>query len=124
MFMLHATVEPPETVEKSLPPILAMALQDDEAVKMVKKTDIKPFRERADQRWVYIGKLVDPVTGYLKYQNLSHVMLQILSIPISQAAAERQFSMIRKTYKKDRASMDNNTLSDIMVCKTNSIKKY
>ena len=41
MFMLRATVEPPETVEKSLPPILAMALQDDEAVKMVKKTGIK-----------------------------------------------------------------------------------
>ena len=49
----------------------------------------KPLEERQDRRWVWLGKVIDPATASLKYSNLSVLMFQILSIPLSQASAKR-----------------------------------
>ena len=59
----------------------------------------KPVMERQDKRWAWISKLVDPATGSMKYQHLSRLMIEILCIPLSQASAKRQFSMLRKIIK-------------------------
>ena len=79
----------------------------------------KPVMERQDKRWAWISKLVDPATGSMKYQHLSRLMIEILCIPLSQASAERQFSMLRKNYKRDRLNMGMPTLNAIMLVKSN-----
>ena len=79
----------------------------------------KPVQERQDKRWIYISKITDPVTQQPIFANLASFMLDILCVPVSQATAERLFSMIRKVYKKDRPSMSMDTLNGIMRMKCN-----
>ena len=79
----------------------------------------KPVQERQDKPWVYISKITDPVTQQPRFANLASFMLDILCVPVSQATAERLFSMIRKVYKKDRPSMSMDTLNGIMRMKCN-----
>ena len=78
----------------------------------------KPECERQDRRWAWIGKLTDPATGEQLFKYLHMFMINILCIPVSQASAERQFSMIRKNYKQDRANMSLKTFNAIMQVKT------
>jgi len=83
---------------------------------LTKENPTKPYCERQDQRWVAISKLTDP-SGRKKYQYLSYVMICILSIPISQAAAERMFSVIRKNFNENRCGMGTKTLESLLTLK-------
>ena len=49
-----------------------------------------PSKEKMDSRWTALATLKDEV-GALKFTHLPSEMLSILSIPVSQAEAERQF---------------------------------
>jgi hypothetical protein len=66
---------------------------------------------------------MDMIWGYLrdKLPNLSKVILSVLTIPHSNAAEERVFSMIRKNKTSDfRSNLDLETsLSAIMTIKMN-----
>ena len=53
------------------------------------------FRQRMDARWVLLSKLKD-AGGNTRFRYLPVVMLAILSIPVAQAQAERQFSIAGK----------------------------
>ena len=92
----------------------------DFVVKNTGDTPKKPYCERQDKRWVYISKCRDLTTGNPLYRNLSHVMLSILSIPVSQAAAEREFSIIRKTYNENRCGMSIDTLEALLTIKNDT----
>ena len=64
-----------------------------------------------------VSKIQDG-SGLCKYRYLPSVMLGILSIPVAQAEAERQFSMLRKNCTSDRSEIGMNTLDAIMTLKT------
>ena len=69
-----------------------------------------------DSRWVAIASLRDEVGGR-KFGYLPHVMLSILSIPVSQAEAERQFSVARKNWDDERSEMSPEFLWALLTLK-------
>ena len=75
-----------------------------------------PSKERMDSRWTALATLKDEV-GAPKFTHLSSVMLSILSIPVSQAEAERQFSVARKNWDDERSEMAPDTLKALLTLK-------
>ena len=69
-----------------------------------------------DSRWVTIASLQDEVGGW-KFRYLPHVMLSILSIPGSQAEAERQFSMAWRNWHDEHSEMAPEFLRACEVCR-------
>ncbi|GBN12322.1 hypothetical protein AVEN_250723-1 [Araneus ventricosus] len=57
--------------------------------------------------------------GYAKYVALPKVMMSILSVPHSNAASERIFSMVRKNQTESRSSMNTKTLESLLITKLN-----
>ena len=74
-------------------------------------------KKRIDHAWADIG-CVEDEAGQFIFQNLSKVMMAILSIPHSNAGCERIFSMVRKNKTDQRASMSSETLNALMVLKS------
>lgn len=72
---------------------------------------------RADVAWHSLKAYKDPVSGENVYSELSSVMLGILTIPQSNADAERTFSVVRKTHTDSRSSMKNDLLSSLVILK-------
>lgn len=79
-------------------------------------TKIKEF-ERIDIQWSHIGELKS-ADGRLKYEQLSKVMLAILTIPHSNAECERVFSLVTKTNTKFRSNFTHDTLEKLLLAKT------
>ena len=75
-----------------------------------------PSKDRMDSRWTALATLKDEV-GALKFTHLPRVMLSILSIPVSQAEAERQFSVARKNWDDERSEMAPDTLKALLTLK-------
>lgn len=73
--------------------------------------------ERADQQWAMLMALKSP-SGELRYDRLGRVMLGILTIPHTNAECERVFSQVRKNKTDFRGSMNNETLSSVLITKS------
>lgn len=71
---------------------------------------------RCDRQWhlLLIHKSID---GSFPYENLARLALNVLSIPHSNAAAERIFSVVRKNRNECRSLMSNDTLNTLLVNK-------
>ena len=69
---------------------------------------------RMDHLWVYLGNLKNRASGTFKFPKLSKVAQIVLSMPHSNADAERTFSLIglNKTDTRNRLSLEG-TLSSI-----------
>lgn len=78
---------------------------------------------RMDCLWGYLGSLKNRASGILKVPKLSKVAQIVLSLPHSNADAERTFSVIglNKTDTRNRLSLDG-TLSSIMTMKMSSLE--
>jgi hypothetical protein len=72
--------------------------------------------ERVDEQWFQISKLKDG-DGNMQYSVLSKVMMGILTIPHSNAASERVFSLVRKNKTTFRPTMGPQTLESLLVTK-------
>ena len=78
--------------------------------------DYEKTELRIDHMWIEIGKMKDEA-GVLMFKNISFFMLGILTIPHSNAACERVFSVVRKNKTEQRASLGPSTMNALMVCK-------
>ncbi|GBM87150.1 hypothetical protein AVEN_150835-1 [Araneus ventricosus] len=74
--------------------------------------------ERVDVAWHKISQIKNS-NGYAKYVALPKVMMSILSVPHSNAASERIFSMVRKNQTESRSSMNTKTLESLLITKLN-----
>ncbi|KAJ8015892.1 hypothetical protein DPEC_G00001270 [Dallia pectoralis] len=75
-----------------------------------------------DRLWGYLGCLKNRASGTLKFPKLSKVAQIVLSLPHSNADAERTFSIgLNKTDHRKRLSLDG-TLSSIMTMKMSSLE--
>ena len=74
------------------------------------------YEERGYRRWVALSKLVDE-TGELYFTHLPSVMLSILTIPVSQAECERQFSILRKCWSSERDNLSHEALTSLLTLK-------
>lgn len=78
---------------------------------------------RMDRLWGYLGSLKNWASGILKFPKLSKVAQIVLSLPHSNADAERTFLVIglNKTDTWKRLSLDG-TLSSIITMKMSSLE--
>ena len=67
-------------------------------------------------RWVHLASVKDSV-GQTKFKYLPSIMLSILSISVSQAEAERQFSVAGKNWKDERSQMGHELLEALLILK-------
>lgn len=87
------------------------------------RTNEDEVYHRMDRLWGYLGSLKNRASGILKVPKLSKVAQIVLSLPHSNADAERTFSVIglNKTDTRNRLSLDG-TLSSIMTMKMSSLE--
>ena len=79
-------------------------------------------KRRIDERWAELGEITNG-EGKKLYDQLSKLMLVIVSIPHSNAECERLFSMVRKTKTEMRGHLEINTLNSILVHKCNMLAR-
>lgn len=68
--------------------------------------------------WWDVGKL-KTLSGEQRFPNLTKLMAGLLSIPSSNADAERGFSVLRKLHADQRSNLDQSTLVSLMSVKFN-----
>ena len=78
--------------------------------------------EGVDKQWKAVGQLQN-LDNEKKFSLLSNLAEAALSVPHSNAASERIFSMVRKNHTESRASMSTETLSSLMVMKTHLLSR-
>ena len=74
------------------------------------------IKARFDETWIKIGQNKEQ-TGNQIFKDLSTLMLNIFTIPLSSAHCEHVFSTVRKN-KTERASMLDKTLESLLVMKS------
>ena len=82
--------------------------------------DELPTAGSTDDMWMKIGKLSIQSTGTAMFTKLSGLAKSLLTIPNSNAAPERTFSMVKKIFTEQRSQMDNSTLAALLKCKINT----
>ena len=82
--------------------------------------DELPTAGSTDDMWMKIGKLSIQATGTALFAQLSGLAKALLTIPNSNAAPERTFSMVKKIFTEQRSQMDNSTLAALLKCKINT----
>ena len=83
----------------------------DEVPKVIEGED------RVDCMWVKLAKVKDSM-GIMQFQHLAKIMLNILTIPHSNASCERIFSCVRKNLTDQRSSLNHKTLESLLVVKS------
>lgn len=73
-------------------------------------------KPRCDVQWAEVGN-IRGVDGTLRFQRVSVVMLEILSIPHSNAECERIFSTVNKTRTEFRSSVTDTSLESLLMVK-------
>ena len=76
--------------------------------------DELPTAGSTDEMWMKIGKLSIQSTGTAMFTELSGLAKALLTIPNSNAAPERTFSMVKKIFTEQRSQMDNSTLAVLL----------
>ena len=69
--------------------------------------------------WWEVSKM-KTLLGELRFPNLAKLMAGLLSIPCSNADAERGFSILRKIHTDQRSNLDQSTIVSLMSLKFNS----
>lgn len=96
-------------------------LGDDEipsAVREEARAETSDGRYRADVIWNFIGHVMKRPDGQSRFPRLSNTALLVLTIPHSNAAEERVFSLIRKNKTAFRPNLDpKETLGSIVTVK-------
>ena len=82
--------------------------------------DELPTAGSTDDMWMKISKLSIQATGTAMFTKLSGLAKSLLTIPNSNAAPERTFSMVKKIFTEQRSQMDNSTLAALLKCKINT----
>lgn len=82
----------------------------------VSKTSEKPC---AGSFWCKVGK-IKTLEGELRFGTLCRLMAGLLTIPCSNADAERGFSILRKVHTDQRPSLNHSTIVSLMSVKFNS----
>lgn len=82
----------------------------------VTKTIEKPC---AGSFWWKVSK-IKTLDGELRFGTLSRLMVGLLTIPCSNADAERGFSILRKMHTDQRSTLSQNTIVSLMSVKFNS----
>ena len=69
--------------------------------------------------WWEVGK-IKTLSGESRFSKLYKLMSGLLSIPCSNADAERGFSMLRKVHTDQRASLSQSTIASLLTVKMNN----
>ena len=69
--------------------------------------------------WSEVGKL-KMLDGKARFPKLFHLMAGLLTIPISNADAERGFSILRKMHTDQRSNLSQSTIIALMSIKFNA----
>lgn len=72
---------------------------------------------RCDRQWNILLNHRNHIDQTKPYENLARLALSVLTIPHSNAAAERIFSFVRKNRTESRSLMSTDTLSTLLVTK-------
>ena len=72
---------------------------------------------RADEAWHALKLYKNPVSGKKVFADLASVMLGVLTIPQSNAGAERSFSLVKNVHTDARSAMKNDLLSALLTLK-------
>lgn len=86
--------------------------QHYDAVGLTKRVCAGPF-------WSEVGKM-KTLTGEPRFSRLYQLMAGLLSIPCSNADAERGFSVLRKVHTDQRASLNQSTIISLISLKMNN----
>lgn len=98
--------------------IITDKLQSQFCISQLENLDEVVQSKRIDTQWSLIGKMKS-ADGNFKYNELSKIMLAILTIPYSNAEWERIFSLVNKTRTKFRSSISDNTLEKLLLANAN-----
>lgn len=72
---------------------------------------------RADKQWNLLLNHTDKLDNSTPFHHLARLATSVLSIPHSNASAERMFSLVRKNRTEARSSMSTETLDALLVNK-------
>lgn len=89
------------------------------AVDSIVSSSISSWNKGTVDFWLMVKALKTPM-GETKYQHLSELVLQLLSIPTSNADCERVFSLVRRIKTDSRSSLLPETISSLIGIHFNS----
>ena len=101
-----------EFTDFTLSPMDLPTPQQYNAVGHIKRVSAGPF-------WWKVGK-IKTLSGELRFSKLFMLMSGLLSIPCSNADAERGFSVLRKVHTDQRASLSQSTIINLLRVKMNN----
>ena len=101
-----------EFTDFTLSPMDLLTPQQYNAVGHIKRVSAGPF-------WWKVGK-IKTLSGELRFSKLFMLMSGLLSIPCSNADAERGFSVLRKVHTDQRASLSQSTIINLLRVKMNN----
>ena len=73
--------------------------------------------ERCDKQWNILLHHTNALDNSKPFKNLAQIALSVLSIPHSNASAERIFSLVKKNRSESRSRMSTTALSSLLVTK-------
>lgn len=109
-----AVIELAERLNVLVPPDVLMQELSD--FTLAPASELPPFvygETFLDQYWFDVADMSLP-TGRKRFVNLSEVALTALSLPHSNAEAERCFSLVRKIQTDYRTHLTNNSLQSLL----------